>query len=82
LTEKLRNALYLVLWNEESTETRIRTNIPKKNTQRVQIRKVRTRKEFRLVSLLDEFDIKDVMLDLGSDVNILPKKTWEALGKA
>ena len=21
------------------------------------------------------------MLDLGSDVNILPKKTWEALGK-
>ena len=39
------------------------------------------RKEFRLVSQLDEFEIKDVMLDLGSDVNILPKKTWEALGK-
>jgi hypothetical protein len=33
------------------------------------------------VAQLDEFKIKDVMLDLGSDVNILPKKTWEALGK-
>jgi hypothetical protein len=42
---------------------------------------VRTKKEFRLVSQLDDFEIKDVMLDLGSDVNILPKKTWEALGK-
>jgi hypothetical protein len=28
-----------------------------------------------------KFDIKDVMLDQGSDVNILPKKTREALGK-
>ena len=27
------------------------------------------------------FQIKDTMLDLGSDVNILPRKTWEALGK-
>jgi hypothetical protein len=35
----------------------------------------------RIVAQLDEFEIKDVMLDLGSDVNILPKKTWEALGK-
>jgi hypothetical protein len=81
LTEKFRNALHLVLGNEESLETRIRTNLPKKNTQRVQRRKVRTGKEFRLVAQLDEFNIKDVMLDLGSDVNILPKKTWEALGK-
>ena len=27
------------------------------------------------------FQIKDTMLDLGSDVNILPRKTWEALGR-
>jgi hypothetical protein len=39
------------------------------------------RKEFILVAQLDEFNIKDFMLDLGSDVNILPKKTWEALEK-
>jgi hypothetical protein len=81
LTKKFCNALYLVLGTKESLETRIRTNIPKKNTHRVQRRKVQTGKEFRLVSQLDEFEIKDVMLDLGSDVNILPKKTWEALGK-
>ena len=34
-----------------------------------------------MVVQLDEFEIKDVMLDLGLDVNIMPKKTWEALGK-
>jgi hypothetical protein len=32
LTENLHNALYLVLGNEESLETRIRDNVPKKNT--------------------------------------------------
>jgi hypothetical protein len=36
LTEKLCNALYLVLGNEEPIEAGIRTNLPKKSTQRVQ----------------------------------------------
>jgi len=27
------------------------------------------------------FQIRDTMLNLGSDVNILPRKTWEAMGK-
>jgi hypothetical protein len=35
LTDKLRNVLYLVLGNEEPTETRIRTNLPKNSAQRV-----------------------------------------------
>jgi hypothetical protein len=35
LTDKLHNALYLFLGNEEPTKARIRTNIPKKNAQRV-----------------------------------------------
>lgn len=26
------------------------------------------------------FQITDMMLDLGSDVNLLPKKTWKAMG--
>lgn len=30
---------------------------------------------------MEGHEIKDVMLDLGSDVNILPKKSWEAMGK-
>jgi hypothetical protein len=81
LTKKLHNALYLVLGIEEPMEARIMTNLPEKKTQRVQRRKIQTVKEFRLVAQLDEFEIKDVMLDLGSDVNILPKNTWEALGK-
>jgi hypothetical protein len=81
LTKKLCNALYLVLGNEEPIEEGIRTNLPKKSTQRLQRRKVRTGKEFRLVAQLDEFEIKDGMLDLGSDVNIFPTKTWEDLGK-
>jgi hypothetical protein len=40
LTEKLCNALYLVLLNEEPIEAGIRTNLPQKSTQRVQRRKV------------------------------------------
>jgi hypothetical protein len=44
LTEKLCNALYLVLGNEETSEARIRANLPEKSTQRVQRRKVRTKK--------------------------------------
>jgi hypothetical protein len=43
--------------------------------------KVRSGKDFILVSQLDEFEIKDVMLDMESGVNILPKKTCEVLGK-
>jgi len=30
---------------------------------------------------VDGYEIRDVMLDLGSDVNILLKKSWEAMGK-
>ena len=81
LIEKLCNALYIVLGNEEPIEEEIRTNLLEKSTQRVQRRKVQNGKEFRLVAQLDEFEIKDVMLDLGSYVNILPKKTFEDLGK-
>ena len=40
LTKKLRNALYLVLGNEEPIEYGIRANQPMKSTQRVQRRKV------------------------------------------
>ena len=49
--------------------------------QRVKRNKQRTGKEFRLNTQIAGFQISDTMLDLGSDVNILPRKTWEALGK-
>jgi len=30
---------------------------------------------------IEEYDINNVILDLGSDVNMLPKKTWDIMGK-
>jgi hypothetical protein len=47
----------------------------------VQRRKIWTGREFKITAQLDEFDIEDLMLDIGSDVNVLPEKTWEDLGK-
>jgi len=44
LIEKLCNVLYLVLGIEETSEERIRVNLPKKSNQRVQLRKIRTGK--------------------------------------
>jgi hypothetical protein len=42
LMEKLCNTLYLILGNEGTPEAIVRTNLPEKNTQRIQRRKVRT----------------------------------------
>jgi hypothetical protein len=77
LSKKFHNTFYLILGDEGTPETTITTNLLEKNTQRVQRRKVRIGNFFRLEAQLDDFEIKDVMLDLGSDVNILPKNTWE-----
>ena len=48
--------------------------------QRVRQNKRRMGKEFWLNTQVARFQIRDTMLDLGSEVNILPRKTWEALG--
>jgi hypothetical protein len=45
------------------------------------LRKKRTNGEFRFSAQIGEYDIDNVILDLGSDVNVLPKKTWEMMGK-
>lgn len=66
---------------EESPKEMIIDNILERNTSRIQIRKRRSRREFRLNTHIDNYEIINVMLDLGSDVNILPKKTWESMGK-
>lgn len=42
---------------------------------------MRTEKEFRLEAQVDGYYLQDMMLDLGSDVNILPKKSQEMMGK-
>jgi hypothetical protein len=37
--------------------------------------------EFKMTTELGGYDMDGVMLDLGSNVNILPKKSWEVMGK-
>ena len=35
----------------------------------------------RLNAQIGAYDLPDVILDLGSDVNVLTKQTWEHMGK-
>jgi hypothetical protein len=44
-------------------------------------KKRRTSREFRLNANIGDFNMGDIILDLGSEVNVLPKKTWEAMGE-
>jgi len=44
--------------------------------------KTRTNIHFRLNSNIGEFNMGDIILDLGSEVNVLPIKTWECIGGA
>jgi hypothetical protein len=41
----------------------------------------RTNGEFRFSSQIREYDVDNVILDLGFDVNVLPNHTWEMMGK-
>jgi hypothetical protein len=41
----------------------------------------RTSREFRLNANIGDFNMGDVTLDLGSEVNVLPKKMWQCMGK-
>jgi hypothetical protein len=38
-------------------------------------------REFKMTTELGGYDMDGVMLDLGSDVNIFPNKSWEVMGK-
>jgi len=44
-------------------------------------KKPRTSQEIRINAHIGEYDIDKIVLDLGSDVNVMPKKTWELMGK-
>ena len=41
----------------------------------------RPRREFRLNANIGDFNMGDIILDLGSEVNVLPKKTWKCMGE-
>jgi hypothetical protein len=40
----------------------------------------RTSKEFRLNYNIGYFNMGDIIPNLGSEVNVLPKKTWKCMG--
>jgi hypothetical protein len=39
----------------------------------------RTSREFRLNANIRDFNMGDIILDLGSEVNVLPKNTWKCM---
>jgi hypothetical protein len=41
----------------------------------------RTSREFTLNANIGDFNMRDIILDLGSKVNVLPKKTWKCMGE-
>ena len=43
--------------------------------------KARTGREMRLTAHIGEFEMDQVILDLGFDMNVLPKQTWERMGR-
>jgi hypothetical protein len=44
-------------------------------------KKRRTSREFRLNENIGDFNKGDIILELGYEVNVLPKKTWESMGE-
>jgi len=44
-------------------------------------RNTRTNTQFRLNENIGYFNMVDIILDLGSEVNFVPKKTWECMGE-
>jgi len=40
-----------------------------------------TRREMILIAQIGEFEMDQVILDLGSNANVLPKQTWEHMGR-
>jgi hypothetical protein len=44
-------------------------------------KKTRTNRELRLNENIGDFNMGDIILDLGSEVNVFPKNTWEAMGE-
>ena len=43
--------------------------------------KARTEREMRLTAQIGEYEMDLVILDLGSNVNVLPKQIWERMGR-
>lgn len=42
---------------------------------------LRTGREMRLIAQIGEYEMDQVIVDLGLDTNVLPKQTWEHMGR-
>ena len=45
--------------------------------RKIRKHKTRMRREMRLITQIGEYEMDKVILDLGSDINVLLKQTWE-----
>jgi hypothetical protein len=55
-------------------------NLEQKKVNHIHTRR-RTSTEFILNANIGDFNMGDIILDLGSVVNVLPKKTWKCMGE-
>ena len=59
----------------ERCSTEVEVNLEQKTVNPLHTRR-RTSREFRLNANIGDFNMGDIILDLGCEVNVLPKKTW------
>jgi hypothetical protein len=64
----------------ERCNTEVEGKLEKKTINHLHTRR-RTSREFRLNANIGDFNMGDIILDLGSEVNIFPKKTWQCMGE-
>jgi hypothetical protein len=64
----------------ERCNTEVEGKLEKKTINHLHTRR-RTSREFRLNANIGDFNMGDIILDLGSEVNVLPKKTWQCMGE-
>jgi hypothetical protein len=64
----------------ERCNTKVEGKLEQKTINHLHTRQ-RTNREFRLNANIGYFNMGDVILDLGSKVNVLPKKTWKCMGE-
>jgi hypothetical protein len=64
----------------ERCNTEVEGKLEQKTVNHLHTRR-RTSREFRLNANIGDFNMGDIILDLGSEVNVLPKKTWQCMGE-
>jgi hypothetical protein len=63
----------------EKCSSETEENLEPKTVNHLHTRR-RTSREFRLNANIGDFNMGDIILDLGSEVNVLPKKAWQCMG--